>query len=96
MLPQVVTANRSGVAQLAGYSYEPWLGFSAAAGTPAPVVARLQQSLRAALETPEARATLAKLGYRVVASSPEDMRDAIVQDMTLYRVLLRSGRVSVS
>ena len=57
---------------------------------------RLQNALRDALRTPEAQATLGKLGYRVVAGSAQEMRDAIEQDMTLYRVLLRSGRVSVS
>lgn len=94
--PKLVTASRSGVLQLATYSYEPWLGFSAAAGTPAETVTRLQNALRVALRTPEAQATLGKLGYRVVAGSAQDMRNAIEQDMTLYRVLLRSGRVSVS
>lgn len=96
VLPKVITANRSGLSQLAAYSYEPWLGFSAAAGTPPDVAQRLQKALRAALLTSEAKAALATLGYRVVASSAQEMRDAIVQDMTLYRVLLRSGRVSVS
>ncbi|MFC7409383.1 MULTISPECIES: Bug family tripartite tricarboxylate transporter substrate binding protein [Hydrogenophaga] len=96
VFPKLVTASRSGVLQLAHYSYEPWLGFSAAAGTPAETVTRLQNALRDALRTPEAQATLGKLGYRVVAGSAQDMRNAIEQDMTLYRVLLRSGRVSVS
>ena len=96
VLPKVVTANRSGLVALNSYSYEPWLGFSAAAGVPQDVSARLQRAVRLALDKPEARQTLARLGYRVAASSPQEMRDAIVQDMTLYRVLLRSGRVSVS
>jgi tripartite-type tricarboxylate transporter receptor subunit TctC len=96
VLPKVLTANRSGIDALSNYSYEPWLGFSAAAGVPQDASARLQRALRSALQTAEARHTLGRLGYRVVASGPQEMRDAIVQDMTLYRVLLRSGRVSVS
>lgn len=96
VLPKVLTANRSGIDALSSYSYEPWLGFSAAAGVPQDASARLQRALRSALQTAEARQTLGRLGYRVVASGPKEMRDAIVQDMTLYRVLLRSGRVSVS
>ncbi len=96
VLPKVITANKSGIPALANYSYEPWLGFSAAAGVPQDVSARLQRALRNALEKPEARQTLARLGYRVVTSSAQEMRDAIVQDMTLYQVLLRSGRVNLS
>lgn len=96
VLPHIKPANLSGVLQLASYSYEPWLGFSAASGTPPDVVDRLQKALRNALRSTDAKSTLGKLGYRVVASSPQEMRDAIVQDMTLYRVLLRSGRVSVN
>mgnify|MGYP002142678618 CR=1 FL=1 len=46
-------------------------------GTPADTVTRLQNALRDALRTPEAQATLGKLGYRVVAGSAQEMRDAI-------------------
>lgn len=95
VLPQVKPANRSGVLQLAQYSYEPWLGFSAAAGTPSDVADRLQRALSNALRSPEAASALNKLGYRVVVGGPQQMRDAIVQDMTGYRVLLRSGRVQI-
>lgn len=95
-LPGVVTANRSGLPQLTDYSYEPWLGIAAAANTPDAVVQRLRTALRTALLAPATQSALRQLGYRIVAGDAREMRDAIEQDMALYRVLLRSGRVSVS
>lgn len=95
VLPNVKTARESGLPELEDYSYEPWLGFSAAAGTPPEVVDRLQKAIRNAINSEEATATFKRLGFRPVASTPKEMQEAVVEDMTLYRVLLRSGRVRV-
>jgi len=47
------------------------------------------------LKDPSAQAILADgLGYRIVASSVAEMREAVLQDMARYHVLARSGRVS--
>lgn len=96
VFPNVVTANRAGLPQLTDYSYEPWLGIATSAGTPDAAVQRLRISLRNALLMPETKASLGQMGYRVVAGDAKEMQDAIEQDMALYRVLLRSGRVRVS
>ena len=95
-LPGVETANRSGLPQLEHYSYEPWLGIAAAANIPAAIAQRLRSVLRNAMLAPETKRTLDPLGYRIVAGDERDMRDAIEQDMALYRALLRSGRVNIS
>lgn len=34
------------------------------------------------------------LGNHIVASTPAEMRDAVLQDLTRYHVLARSGRVA--
>lgn len=95
-LPDIVTANRAGLPQLMDYSYEPWLGIAAAANTPDVVVQRLRTALRNAMLAPETKSALTPLGYRIVAGDAREMHAAIEQDMALYRVLLRSGRVRVS
>lgn len=95
LLPRVKPARHSGIPELEDYSYEPWLGFSAAAGIPVPIQEQLQKAVRNALNGEEAGGTMKRLGFRVVASSSKEMLDAIEQDMTLYRVLLRSGRIQL-
>jgi tripartite-type tricarboxylate transporter receptor subunit TctC len=48
-----------------------WTGFLAPAGTPKPVVAKLNGAINDALNSLELRAALAKLGWRAGNSSPE-------------------------
>lgn len=92
VMPNVPALRESGVAALASYEYEPWLGFSVAAGVPLVVRERLSMALRNALRSPEAN-QLQTLGYRVVASTPAEMRKAVDADIVGYKVLARSGRV---
>lgn len=95
LLPQIRTARESGLPELMNYAYEPWIGFAAANGVPQPILERLEKSVRAALQSPEAASSLKPLGYRIIASGAKEMRDAIEEDTAAYRVLLRSGRVRI-
>ena len=94
VLPNIPTARETRVPELAGYSYEPWIGFSTAAGVPRDVVERLSAAVRQGLADPSAQSMLQGLGNRIVASTPAEMRDAVLQDLTRYLVLARSGRVA--
>ncbi|MGH8845829.1 MAG: Bug family tripartite tricarboxylate transporter substrate binding protein [Polaromonas sp.] len=91
-MPNVPSLRESGLTALASYEYEPWLGFSVATGVPPAVRERLTMALRNALRSAEAN-QLQTLGYRVVASTPAEMREAVVADIAEYKVLARSGRV---
>ena len=95
VLPDVLTGRETRIPELASYMYEPWIGFSTSAGVPKDVVEKLAAAVQQGLKDPAAQATLsAALGYRIVASSAAEMRDAVVQDMVGYHVLARSGRVT--
>lgn len=94
LLPDIVTARETGIPELANYSYEPWLGFSATAGIPKDVRDRLNSALSQSMTSPAVKARLSSFGYRIIASSPAEMSDAIQQDITSYQVLARSGRVT--
>lgn len=93
-LPDIVTAREAGIPELANYSYEPWLGFSAAAGIPKEIRDRLNSALRQSMDSPAVKTMLSGFGYRIIASSSSEMREAIQHDITSYRVLARSGRVT--
>lgn len=92
-LPDIVTARETGIPELANYSYEPWMGFSAAAGIPKEIRDRLNGALRQSMDSPAVKAMLFGFGYRIIASSSSEMIEAIQHDITSYRVLARSGRV---
>ena len=94
-LPDIVTGRETRIPELASYMYEPWVGFSTSAGVPKDVVDKLSSAVQQGLKDPSAQAILADgLGYRIVASSVAEMREAVLQDMARYHVLARSGRVS--
>lgn len=66
-LPDVPTVAESG---LPGFEYIGWLGIAAPAGTPAPIIERLQREIAAIVLTDEARKYFASYGREPVASTP--------------------------
>ena len=66
-LPHIPTVSESG---LPGFEYIGWLGIAAPAGTPAPIVERLQREIALILLTDEARKYFASNGREPVASTP--------------------------
>src|SRR5262245_30283343 len=74
MLPEVPTAAEGG---LPDFKITVWYGLSALRGTPAPVIARLNQALSAALDDLTVGQRFADLGYDVV---PKERRSAAYFD----------------
>lgn len=68
VLPELPTLAEQGIQ---GGEASGWLAIVGPAGIPADVVARLNQEIRAALNSPEVRERLAGIGQEVVASTPE-------------------------
>jgi len=66
-LPEIPTVAESG---LPGFEYIGWLGIAAPAGTPEPIIERLQREIAAILLTDEARKYFASYGREPVASTP--------------------------
>ncbi len=66
-LPDIPTVAESG---LPGFEYSGWLGIAAPAGTPEPIVERLQREIAAIVLTDEARKYFASYGRDPVASTP--------------------------
>jgi tripartite-type tricarboxylate transporter receptor subunit TctC len=67
--PELPTIAESG---LAGFEASAWDGVLAPAGTPAPVVRRLNAAIRSALADPELMESLKGRGARVVPGTPDD------------------------
>ena len=68
-LPDVPTMVESG---LPGFVVTPWWGVFAPAGTPRPVVDKLNRDIVAVMKSPEVRDFFAAQGTDVIANSPEE------------------------
>ena len=58
-----------------------WLGICAGAGTPQPVIDRLQRHVAAIVDTPEYRALIEKGGSIPMSSTPQELQQVIMQTL---------------
>ena len=72
MLPEVPTTAEAG---LPGFELEAWFGIYAPAGTPAPVVARLSEEIRRAVEAEDFRRRSLQSGTHVAYMGPEQLAE---------------------
>jgi tripartite-type tricarboxylate transporter receptor subunit TctC len=85
-LPDVPTMAESG---LPGFDVSTWFGVFAPAGTPAAVVARLNESLTAALRTPEMRERLARMGAEPAPMSSEQFAQLVRSELAKYQKVVK-------
>jgi tripartite-type tricarboxylate transporter receptor subunit TctC len=92
LTPEVPTMAEAGVA---GYGFEISMGFLAPAGTPGPVLARLNAEINKALAVPEVRQVLARAGIPVVGGTPEQFGAVIRADMRRISALVKASGARV-
>jgi tripartite-type tricarboxylate transporter receptor subunit TctC len=63
---------------------EDWVGFAVKRGTPADVVARLNQAVNKALAKPNVRETLSKLGAEPVGGTPPELGDLVKSQLAYW------------
>ncbi|MBY4595440.1 tripartite tricarboxylate transporter substrate binding protein [Ottowia caeni] len=71
LLPDVPTVAEQGVA---GYDVQSWAGLMAPAGTPRPIVDRLNAEVQKALLVPAVKTRLEEMGGEAKGSTPEEMK----------------------
>jgi tripartite-type tricarboxylate transporter receptor subunit TctC len=76
-LPDVPTFIEQGYPQL---SATEWLGLLARAGTPEPVVQKLNSAVNQAMQSPAARSALSKLGVDTMAVTPQEFRNFLATE----------------
>jgi tripartite-type tricarboxylate transporter receptor subunit TctC len=78
--------------RLAGFEVISWIGIAAPAGTPASVIERLNETLRAIVDTASFQQKLDDLGVRAKGSSPVGMRDFVANEISRWNgVIDRAG-----
>jgi tripartite-type tricarboxylate transporter receptor subunit TctC len=89
-LPQVPTVQEAGVADFVVSS---WNALAAPAGTPAPVIAALQQAAAAAVANPAVRDRLLGLGVRPQSSSPARMQALLTSEIQRWGEVIRRAKI---
>lgn len=70
-----------------------WYALWAPAGTPAPLIARLDADMQKALAMPDVRAALSQQGMEILTSTPEQLRARIAQDVDRWTQVVRSAGI---
>jgi tripartite-type tricarboxylate transporter receptor subunit TctC len=89
-LPDVPTVAESG---LPGYESVLWQAIYAPAGTPAPVVARLNSEVNAILHDAVAVGALAKLGVEAAPSTPQQLAARIAVDLKKWHDVIAAAGI---
>lgn len=89
-LPDLPTAAEAG---LPGLDFNAWVGLMAPAGTPAPVLARLNKAMATAMAEPGVRQRYLDMGLVPRGGAPERLSEQLRADATKYRKVIEEARI---
>ncbi len=92
-LPEVPTMAESGLPGLAHFDADQWYGVVAPAGTPAPVVHKLNQVINASLSSPEVSARLRSEGAFANPATPEAFGQLIQKEIARWRPVVANAGI---
>jgi len=91
LLPDVPTAQEAG---LKGYVFDTWFMVFAPAGTPAPVIQKLNATLNSALNNEAVKARLVKEGFDPIPGTPESARSRLESEMPKWATLIKERGIT--
>lgn len=89
-LPDVPTVAESGVT---GYQASSWNALAAPAGTPRPIVERLNREIQAVLALPEVKDKLQGLGVTARGSTPAQLEQLLASDIEKWRKVIEQAKI---
>jgi tripartite-type tricarboxylate transporter receptor subunit TctC len=93
ILPDVPTVAESGVP---GFDVSVWYSVLAAAGTPAPIVQKLNAEIIRAMRAPEVKEKIEGFGYDIVGSTPEQLDSFIKSEIVRWGKVVKDSGASVN
>ncbi len=93
--PDVPTVAQAGGKDFAGFDVSTWFGVFAPAGTPAPIVNRLNEEFRKALTTAEMRERLARMGAEPAPTTPAEFARFVREELAKYEKVVRFSGAKV-
>ena len=91
-LPDLPTIAEAG---LPGYETITWFGFVAPAGTPAPVIARLNSDILKVLQSTDVRRTFAAQGIEALGGTPEQFAAYIRDEIAKWAKVIRTAGMRI-
>jgi tripartite-type tricarboxylate transporter receptor subunit TctC len=93
MLPDVPSADEAG---LPGFEVRSWFGMFAPAKTPPAIIDRLSREIKKASSDPKFIAALAPQGMQILASTPDEMAQAMREDAKKWGDVIRETGVTIN
>ncbi|WP_019428551.1 tripartite tricarboxylate transporter substrate binding protein [Limnohabitans sp. Rim47] len=91
-LPNVPTMVEAGIA---GYEFTAWHGVAVRAGTPAPIVQKLNATMNAIFNDAEFKKKWEAIGTPVVGGTPQQFADLIRKDSTRLGLIVKNAGVTL-
>jgi tripartite-type tricarboxylate transporter receptor subunit TctC len=89
-LPDLPTVAEQGVA---GYDVRSWAGLMAPAGTPRPIIDRLNQEVLKALQVSTVKARLEEMGGEAKGSTPEEMKAMVASELQKWTQVVTDAKI---
>jgi tripartite-type tricarboxylate transporter receptor subunit TctC len=90
LLPDVPSAKEAGLPKVA---MDFWVGFSVPAGTPQPVIDKLNKAITEALNTADGRKRLAEQGLEPVPNSPAQATQLVAAEMQRWGAVVKAAGI---
>jgi tripartite-type tricarboxylate transporter receptor subunit TctC len=91
-LPNVPTTAEAGVP---GFELEAWVALFAPAGTPQPVISKLTQDVKLALEQPETKSRAATQGVEVRYMPPEALGSLVKKELDYWGDVIKKANITL-
>jgi tripartite-type tricarboxylate transporter receptor subunit TctC len=90
VLPDVPTMRQAGFLT---YEASTWYGLYAPAGTPKEIIEKINVDFKSALDRPDIKERLAQLGIDTIASSPDDLRTYLTQEIEKWAKVIKAAGI---
>jgi tripartite-type tricarboxylate transporter receptor subunit TctC len=90
-LPDVPTVAE----KLPGFEVNLWWGFFVPAGTPKPIIDKLNHEILAALNAPEVRQRLAPQGFNFVSGTPDQLRNYMRAETAKWDAVIKKAHIKL-
>jgi len=82
-------------ANLPGYDIGAWIGYSAPAGTPRDVLAKLSSEIQKAMQAPDLKERYLALGLETASMAPDEMAAFLRKEQERYGSIIRGANIKV-
>jgi tripartite-type tricarboxylate transporter receptor subunit TctC len=93
LMPDVPSADEAG---LPGFEVRSWFGMLAPAKTPPAIIDKLSQAIKKASTDPKFVAALTPQGMQIIASTPDEMAQAMREDAKKWGDVIRETGVTIN